>query len=98
MIAVDPRNAAMSVAHVFAEANIRHDDEPGALRLNRSDRLLNDAVFSVRSAGRLVFLARNSKEQDGLQSQVMGALSLVGYLARRPLKNSRHAGNRLSRP
>ena len=87
----------MSVAHVFAETNIRHDDEARTLRLDRSHCLLHDAILGVRSAGRLVFLARNSEKQNSLQSQFVGPLGFVRYLVRRPLENSRHTCDRLPR-
>src|SRR3954469_9712005 len=87
----------MPVAHVFAQTNIGHDNELRALRLDRADGLLDDAVFSVRATRRLVLLARNSEEQHGLQSEVVRTLRFAGHFADRKLKNARHALDRLPR-
>ena len=89
VVAVDPSDAAMSVAHVFTETNVRHDDEPGTLRFDRAHRLLDDAVLSMRAAGRFVLLARNAKEQHRLQTKIVGALRFIGYVCERQLENSR---------
>ncbi len=45
MLAVDPGHAAMAMAHVFAQANIRDYDQLRASGLDRANGLLHDAVF-----------------------------------------------------
>src|SRR2546423_1101265 len=97
MIAVDPRHAAMPVAHVFTEANVGHNHELRTIRLDRADCLLHHAVLGIRAAGRFVFHARNSEEQHGLQSGVVRALRLRDNVTGRQLENSRHAPDRLPR-
>ena len=70
----------------------------GHFGLDRADRLLHDAVFRVGAAGLLVFFLRNAEEQDGLQSEIVGALRFVGDFRERELENARHARDRLAAP
>src|ERR1022692_1472416 len=97
MLAIHTCDAAVAMAHVFAQANIRDHDQLGASGFDRSDGLLHDAVFRIRGCCLLVFLLRNAEEQYGLQSQIVGALRFVGYFRERELKNARHARNWLPR-
>jgi hypothetical protein len=83
------------MAHVFAQANVGHDNEIAAARLDRPNRFLDDAIFSVGPAGLFVFVARNSKEENGLQPKILGAFCLVCYFAGGELENARHAADRL---
>ena len=53
MIAVHPGDAAVAVAHVFAEANIGDDEQLGAFGFDRADGLLHDAVIGI-GAGSLL--------------------------------------------
>jgi len=91
MIAIDPCHPAMPVAHVFAQTNIRHHDESGTLRLDRANGFLHDAVFGIGATRGFIFLARNSKKKNGLQSQVESALRFISDFAERELENARHA-------
>src|SRR5947209_17656594 len=93
MVAIGPSDAAMAVTHVFAKANIGHDNQFRAARLDRSNRFLDNSSFGVGAGGPVVFLARNSKEQDSLQSEILGAFRLVGHFASRELENARHAAD-----
>ena len=97
MLAIDARDAAMAVAHVFAQANIRDHDQLGASGFDRADGLLHDAVFRVSAAGLFVFVARNAEEQHGLQAEIVGALRFIGHFRERELKNARHTADGLSR-
>jgi hypothetical protein len=51
----------------------------------------------MRTAGRLIFVPRNSKKQDGLQTEIISALGFIGHLTRCKLENARHALDRLPR-
>jgi hypothetical protein len=97
VFAIGPRDAAVPMAHVFAQADIRHYDQPGTPRFNGMNRLLNDAGLGVGPAGVLIFFARDAEEQNSLQSQVVGVLSFRGHLRERELKHAWHALDRLSR-
>jgi hypothetical protein len=68
VLPIDSSHATVAVTHVFAEANIRDDDELGRLCFDRAHCLLDDALFGVGAAGCFIFFARNSEEQDSLQA------------------------------
>ena len=74
MVAVHPGHAAMAVAHVFAKADIGDDDQLGALRLDRADRLLHDAVLRVSRRRLLVLLLRECQRAGRLAARVASAL------------------------
>ena len=97
MIAIDSGDAAMAVAHVFAQTNICHHDKVGTLRFDRSHGFLNDAILGVRTAGFLVLFARNSEKQHGLQPEFAGPLRFHHHIRKRELINAGHATDRLSR-
>lgn len=91
MIAVDPRNAAMSVAHVFAQANVSDRDQPGTFRFDRTHCFLHDAGLGIRATGLLVFLPRNSEEDDRLKSGILRPLRFISNFPKRELIYARHA-------
>ena len=97
VLAIHPCDAAVAMAHVFAETNIRDNDQLGASRFDRSDGLLHDPVFRIRRCCLLVFSLRNAEEQDGLQPEIVGTLRFVGYFRERELENARHARDWLPR-
>lgn len=94
MIAVDPRDAAMAMAHVFAKTNVGDRDDFGTLLLNCAQRFLNHAVLGIRAARLFVFFTRDSKKQNGLEPGVLRPLRLIDYFVGRELKNAGHARNR----
>ncbi len=86
MVAVDPRDAAMAVAHVFAEADIRNDEQLGTFGLDRTNRFLHDAILGVGAGCLLVLFVRDAEEDDGLQTGGGGERGLSGYFVRRKLR------------
>ena len=68
MVAVDPGDAAMAVAHVFAKTDIGNDEQLGAFGLDRADRLLHDAILSIRAGSGFILFGGNAEEEDGLQA------------------------------
>ena len=96
MIAVDARHAAMSVAHVFTQTNIRDDDDFRTFLFDRSHRFLHDSIFGVSAGGLFVFFFGNSEKQDRLQPEVLRAFRFIDNLVERKLKNPRHARDRSS--
>ena len=80
MISIDACDAAMPMAHVFAQANVGDCDQIGTSRFDGAQRFLNDAVFCVRAAGLFVLLVRNPEKKDRLEPQILGAERLVGNL------------------
>lgn len=91
MVTIHPGNAAMAMTHVFAQANICDHDQLGAPGFDRTDRLLHDAVFRVGRTGQFVLVLRNTKEQNGLKAEIVGALRFRRRLCDGKLKNARHA-------
>jgi len=53
----------MPVAHVFAEANVAHQEQAGHFALHRARGLLHDAVFGPGTGGDFVLLVGKA-EQD----------------------------------
>jgi len=96
MIAVDSRDAAMSVAHVFAKTNIGDRDHFRTFFLNCAQRFLHNAVFGISAASLLVLFFRNPKKENGLEPGVLRLSSLIDNFAKRELKNARHAHDRAS--
>ena len=94
MFAIDPRHAAMPVAHVFAKTNIRDRDDFRTFLFNRAQSFLNNAVLGIRAARFFIFLVRNSKKQNGLKSGILRGARLIDDFVDRELKNARHAFDR----
>ena len=67
---------------------------PGHFDLDRSQRFLDDSIFSVGAAGLFVFLFWNSEKQDGLEPEVLRGARFIGNFLDRKLKNARHARDR----
>ena len=77
MLAIDPCDAAVAVAHVFAQTDIGDGDEVWAFRFNRSQHFLNDPVFCVGAACLSVFFFRNTEKQHRLQPKILSALDFI---------------------
>ena len=97
LLAIHSCDAAVAMAHVFAQTNIRDHNQLGTTGFDCADRLLDDAVFRIRRCGLLVFLLWYAEEQNGLEPEIAGALRFVGYFRKRKLKNARHARDGLPR-
>src|SRR6266478_3918133 len=93
MVAVNTCDAAMAMAHVFAQANVGDCDQLRAFRLNSAQRFLNDSIFRISAAGLFVFMFWNSEQQDRLEAEIFSAARFIGNLFYGQLKNSRHTGN-----
>src|SRR5207244_12817930 len=70
-------------------------DEMRAFCFDGLYRLLNDPVFCICTACLFVFFLRNSKKQDRLQAEILGALGVIDNFLQGKLKNARHARDRL---
>ena len=75
----------MSVRHVFAEANIAHDDELGDFALDGAGGLLHDSVFRPGAGGDFVLGFGQAEEDDGGNAQGGGLARLLSPL--HPLKD-----------
>ena len=80
MVAVNMRNAAMAMAHVFAQANIGDCDQLRTFRLNGSESFLNDSIFRVSAAGVFVLVFWNPEKQDRLEPEILSTARFIGYL------------------
>ena len=94
MFAIDPRDAAMAVAHVFAKTNVRDRDDFRTFLFNRAQCFLNDAIFGIRAACLFIFFVWNSKKQNGLKSGVLRGARLIDDFVDGELKNAGHAFDR----
>jgi len=94
MFAVDARDAAMPMAHVFAKTNIRDRDELGTFLFDCAQRFLNHAVLRVSAARLLIFFVGDSKKQNGLESCVPRGASLIDNFVDGELEDAGHARNR----
>ena len=60
----------MSVTHVFAEADVAHQDQPGNLALHGARGLLHDAIVGPGSSGHFVFFVGKAEQiTDGTPSE-----------------------------
>src|SRR5947207_2201631 len=91
VFAIHARDAAVAMAHVFAQTNIRDYDQLGTTGFDCADRLLHDAVFGVGRRRLLVFFFWDAEKQYCLQPEIVGPLRFIGYFCERELKNARHA-------
>ena len=87
----------MAVAHVFAEADIGHDDQIRQFLFQQSHRLLHDAVAGVGAGGLFILGVGNAEEQDGGHSQGVRPPGFLGRLVGRELKDAGHGGDGLAR-
>ena len=66
MFTVQPRHSAVTMAHIFAKADVRDYHQLRTFRLDRTNRFLDDAMFSVGAASLFVFLFGNTEQDNGL--------------------------------
>lgn len=72
-------NAAVAVAHVFAEADVGNDEEIGEFLFEEADGLLDDAIFGVGPGGFGVFGFGDAEEEDGADAVLEGGGGVVEY-------------------
>ena len=83
-------HAAVSVRHVFAQANIAHEDEVRHFALEGSGGLLNDSVFRPGAGGNLVLGLRQSEEDDGGNAQRRGGSRFFHRFIHGKIEHARH--------
>jgi hypothetical protein len=93
LVAVD--DPAVPVRGVFAEADVREEDEPRHPFAERAQRLLDDPVVVVGARAGLVLLLRDPEEDHGRDPGAVRGLGLVAEAVDRALRDARQA---LERP
>ena len=86
-------HAAMAVAHVFAQAHVRDDEQRRQFLFQQPHRLLHDAVLGVSAARLLIFFIGNAEEQNRRHAERVRRRRLAHNFIRRQLKHAGH-GNR----
>src|SRR5438477_390023 len=74
MLAIEASDAAMTVAGILAQTNIGNYRQIRCALFDLADRILDHAIFGIRTAGLFVLRLRNSKKQHRLHSRFVGAL------------------------
>ena len=87
-------DAAMSMAHVFAEADVSDHNQFRQFGFQQSDRLLNNAAGGVSAAGALILSLRYAKKQDCGNPQRQRSRSFAQKFIRGQLENARHRFDR----
>ena len=80
---------AVAVRRVFAEADVRQQDEVGEARPQRAQRLLNDPVVLPRTGCLLVLLRRDAEEQDGADARRCEVLDYANEAAEVEARHAR---------
>jgi len=91
------RDAAVPVAHEFAEAHIGDDEQIRARLLQRPHRALDHAVFRVSLRSALILEPGNAEEQHCGDARGARARRFGNDVPLAPLMNARHAGHRHGR-
>ena len=83
-------DAAMPVAHVFAQANIRDDEQIGQFFFEKADGLLNDSILRISTGRAFVFAIWNAEQQHRRNTKRMCASCLTQQFIRRKLEHAGH--------
>src|SRR4051794_9240497 len=94
MFAIETGHAAMPMAHVFAKTDVRNYHHLRATRLNCPNCLLNNPVIGISAAGLLIFIVRDSEENNRLQPAILNLASFISDVAEGQLKDAGHARDR----
>jgi hypothetical protein len=86
-------DAAMTVAHVFAEANVGNDEEFRQRFFQRANCLLNDAVAGVSAGGLFVFGFRNAEKNYGAHAGFEGGFGFAEDFIDGKLENAGHGAD-----
>ncbi len=84
------------MGHVFAEADVAHEDQVWDFALHSAGGLLNDAVVGPGSAGDVIFLVRKAEENHGGHAQGVNVLRLFHRFIHREVEYPRHGANLLA--
>ena len=80
----------MAVLHVFAQADVRDDQQFRQFLFQQPHGLLDDAVFGVSAGSLRVLFVGNAEQQNGGNAERMGARRLAHDFIRRQLADAGH--------
>ena len=90
------QDAAVAVAHVFAQADVGDDVERGPAMLEAAHGFLYDTVLGIGAAGLFVLLGRDAEKDHGLQAVIHGLFHLLFQLGQRQLVLAGHGADLLT--
>lgn len=90
------QDAAVAVAHVFAQADVGDDVERGPAMLEAAHGFLYDTVLGIGAAGLFVLLGRDAEKDHGLQAVIHGLFHLLFQLGQRQLVLAGHGADLLA--
>ena len=93
-------HAAMAVAHVFAQAHVRDDEQRRQFLFQQPHRLLHDAVLRVSAARLRILFVGNAEQQNRRHAERVRRRGLAQNFIRRQLKHAGHGvhGRRIFLP
>jgi hypothetical protein len=80
----------MAVRHVFAQANVAHEDQAGNFAFDGAGGLLHDAVISPGSGGDLVLFVGQAEQNYRRHAQGMYLLGLGHGFVHRQIEDAGH--------
>ena len=89
-------DAAVTVRHVLAEADVAHDEQVGDGGLDGAGGLLHDAVFGPGSGGNLVLGLRQAEENDGGDAEGVDLAAFLDRLIDGEVEDAGHGADRLA--
>ena len=95
---VPPDDAAMAVAHVFAQADICKHQQFGQFLLQQPRRLLHDAVGRISARSLFILPFGNPEQNHPRHPRRLRRRRFPDHLVRRQLKDPRHGRDRLRAP
>ena len=84
--------------HVFAKADVAHQNQPGHFALKSTPSLLHNPVLGPSPGSNFVLLLRQSKQHDRRHSQRMSLLRFLHRLIHRQVAHARHRANFFPHP
>ena len=82
--------------HVFAEADVAHQDQVRNFALHGAGGLLHDAVVGPGSRGDVILLVGKTEENHRRHAQGVNFLRLFHRLIHREVEHARHGANLLA--
>src|SRR4029077_7990538 len=88
-------DAAMPVVGVFAEANIRHNQQIQIGAANRLDRALHDTIRRIGFGAERIFFFRDAEQNNSRNAKLLHLAALLKKSVDRLLRDAGHRSNRI---